>query len=274
MHLSQGNSLAPDVHSWLPPPLLHDVVGLNSRKFPFYWQLAIIIVCYSNYTANAFLQVNIKSLGEAAGLQAGDVINAVNGQDISLLRHKEAQEAIKKAGNNFMLTVTRGPTSAPVQHQPTTNAQQYQPNNWAPEVKPVGQMPTQPTAPSQTFTKTSLAANKQVSLKIWNQWPSLFLSLFVLIFWLFFVVFSLLLPLLNLSLGHSWPLLDHQSSWGLQILPRLGHPNYSDPKKWHKSQLHPVHPSLLTQVVCLVLLAITWSHWPTKKDWEEVFCPR
>ena len=52
-------------------------------------------------------QVNLRSLGEAAGLQAGDVIFSVNGQDISLLRHKEAQEAIKRAGNNFVLTIGR-----------------------------------------------------------------------------------------------------------------------------------------------------------------------
>ena len=54
-----------------------------------------------------FFQVNLRSLGEAAGLQAGDVIAAVNGQDISLLKHKEAQEAIKLAGNNFVLTILR-----------------------------------------------------------------------------------------------------------------------------------------------------------------------
>ena len=52
-------------------------------------------------------QVNLRSLGEAAGLQAGDVIFSVDGQDISLLKHKEAQEAIKRAGHNFVLTVGR-----------------------------------------------------------------------------------------------------------------------------------------------------------------------
>ena len=55
----------------------------------------------------ALLQVNLRSLGEAAGLQAGDVISAVNGQDIGLLRHKEAQDCIKMAGNNFVLTILR-----------------------------------------------------------------------------------------------------------------------------------------------------------------------
>ena len=53
------------------------------------------------------IQVNLRSLGEAAGLQAGDVISAVNGQDIGLLRHKEAQDCIKMAGNNFVLTILR-----------------------------------------------------------------------------------------------------------------------------------------------------------------------
>ena len=49
----------------------------------------------------------MRSLGEAAGLQAGDVIFSVNGQDISLLKHKEAQEAIKRAGSSFTLTIGR-----------------------------------------------------------------------------------------------------------------------------------------------------------------------
>ena len=49
----------------------------------------------------------MRSLGEAAGLQAGDIIFSVDGQDISLLKHKEAQEAIKTAGHNFVLTVGR-----------------------------------------------------------------------------------------------------------------------------------------------------------------------
>ena len=61
----------------------------------------------SQFTFLLFFQVNLRSLGEAAGLQPGDVISAVNGQDISLLKHKEAQEAIKLAGNNFMLTILR-----------------------------------------------------------------------------------------------------------------------------------------------------------------------
>ena len=35
--------------------------------------------------------------------------------------------------------------------------------NWTPNVTPVGQMPVKPSQPGQTFTKTSLAADKQVS---------------------------------------------------------------------------------------------------------------
>ena len=49
----------------------------------------------------------MRSLSEAAGLQAGDMVLAVNGQDLGSLRHKEAQEAIVKSGNNFSLTILR-----------------------------------------------------------------------------------------------------------------------------------------------------------------------
>ena len=37
--------------------------------------------------------------------------------------------------------------------------------SFTPIVNPVGEMPSQPTKPGQTFTKTSLAANKQVNDK-------------------------------------------------------------------------------------------------------------
>ena len=37
------------------------------------------------------------------------------------------------------------------------------PQQWKPEVKPVGQVPSKPTQPGQTFTKTSLEANIPVS---------------------------------------------------------------------------------------------------------------
>ena len=37
--------------------------------------------------------------------------------------------------------------------------------SFTPIVNPIGEMPSQPTKPGQTFTKTSLAANKQVNNK-------------------------------------------------------------------------------------------------------------
>jgi len=53
-------------------------------------------------------KVNISSLSEAAGLQPGDLLLAVNGQDVQNYRHKEAQDTIVRAGNNFEITVQRG----------------------------------------------------------------------------------------------------------------------------------------------------------------------
>ena len=52
-------------------------------------------------------QVNFRSLSESLGLQAGDVIVAINGFDISSCKHKEAQEKIVSAGNSFQLTIQR-----------------------------------------------------------------------------------------------------------------------------------------------------------------------
>ena len=52
-------------------------------------------------------QVNISSLSEAAGLLAGDLLVAVNGEDVESLRHKEAQDTIVRSGNNLTLTVRR-----------------------------------------------------------------------------------------------------------------------------------------------------------------------
>jgi type II secretory pathway component PulC len=46
-------------------------------------------------------------LSESLGLQAGDVIVAINGFDISGCKHKEAQEKIVSAGNSFQLTIQR-----------------------------------------------------------------------------------------------------------------------------------------------------------------------
>ena len=52
-------------------------------------------------------QVNAGSLAAVAGLQAGDAIVSIGGRDALSLRHKEAQEAIVRAGNNFDLVIQR-----------------------------------------------------------------------------------------------------------------------------------------------------------------------
>eukprot|EP00092_Neocalanus_flemingeri_P004273 GFUD01004593.1.p1 GENE.GFUD01004593.1~~GFUD01004593.1.p1 ORF type:complete len:858 (-),score=130.03 GFUD01004593.1:824-3397(-) len=76
-------------------------------------------------------KVNLSSLSEAAGLQAGDLLLAVNGQDVQNCKHKDAQDTIVRAGNNFELTVQRGgvlnqalrPSSqTPVPQKPITTA--------------------------------------------------------------------------------------------------------------------------------------------------------
>lgn len=54
-----------------------------------------------------FFQVNGGSLAEKAGLHVGDALIRVNNTDIFQMRHKEAQDTISKAGNNFELIVSR-----------------------------------------------------------------------------------------------------------------------------------------------------------------------
>ncbi|XP_024939160.1 PDZ and LIM domain protein Zasp isoform X3 [Cephus cinctus] len=92
--------------------------------------------------------VNGGSPAEAAGLRAGDAVIKVNNTDMFNLRHKEAQDVIVKAGNNFEITVQRGGST------------------WKPSVSPVtASLPSpQPAAPVSNVapvTKTSLAAKKQ-----------------------------------------------------------------------------------------------------------------
>ncbi|XP_015591695.1 PDZ and LIM domain protein Zasp isoform X10 [Cephus cinctus] len=93
-------------------------------------------------------KVNGGSPAEAAGLRAGDAVIKVNNTDMFNLRHKEAQDVIVKAGNNFEITVQRGGST------------------WKPSVSPVtASLPSpQPAAPVSNVapvTKTSLAAKKQ-----------------------------------------------------------------------------------------------------------------
>ena len=65
-----------------------------------------------------------------------------------------------------------------------TNAEdftkQFMSQMYSPQVTPVGQMPSGPTNPGQTFTKTSLAANKQVWYQICLNFVCMFVNLFVL----------------------------------------------------------------------------------------------
>lgn len=53
------------------------------------------------------LQVNSNSPAEKAGLQPGDALIKINNTELFNLTHKDAQNAIVRAGNNFELTVQR-----------------------------------------------------------------------------------------------------------------------------------------------------------------------
>jgi hypothetical protein len=46
-------------------------------------------------------------VSEHCGLYAGDLIMAINGEGVGEKRHKDAQDSIVRAGNNFTLTVQR-----------------------------------------------------------------------------------------------------------------------------------------------------------------------
>lgn len=52
-------------------------------------------------------QVNGGSLAEKAGLVVGDALIRVNNIEVFNLRHKDAQDAIVRAGNSFELTLER-----------------------------------------------------------------------------------------------------------------------------------------------------------------------
>ncbi|XP_075548911.1 Z band alternatively spliced PDZ-motif protein 52 isoform X2 [Dermacentor variabilis] len=91
--------------------------------------------------------VNPGSLAEKGGLQTGDALLSIQGKSTDQMRHKEAQDAIMRAGNYLELQVQRGASMT-----------------WKPKVTPVGSMP-KPSPMSNggpaPVTKTSLAANKQ-----------------------------------------------------------------------------------------------------------------
>nr|XP_012215850.1 PREDICTED: uncharacterized protein LOC105668197 [Linepithema humile] len=93
-------------------------------------------------------KVNSGSPAEAAGLKAGDAVIRVNTTEMYNLRHKDAQDVIVKAGNNFELTVQRGGST------------------WKPHVAPATANLPSPihTASAGNIapvTKTSLAVKKQ-----------------------------------------------------------------------------------------------------------------
>lgn len=54
-----------------------------------------------------FLQINVGSIADKAGLIAGDAVIRVNNEEVFNLRHKDAQDAILRGGNNFEITVSR-----------------------------------------------------------------------------------------------------------------------------------------------------------------------
>jgi membrane-associated protease RseP (regulator of RpoE activity) len=85
-------------------------------------------------------KVNTGSIADNAGLKAGDAVVRLNQTDLYNLRHKDAQDAIVRAGPQFELVVQRGGAT------------------WKPSVTPVAS----PIPGNYTpVTKTSLAANKQ-----------------------------------------------------------------------------------------------------------------
>ncbi|XP_078038459.1 PDZ and LIM domain protein 5-like isoform X6 [Augochlora pura] len=92
-------------------------------------------------------KVNSGSPAEAAGLKAGDAVIRVNSTEMYNLRHKDAQDVIVRAGNNFEVTVQRGG------------------GTWKPHVTPLGSSMPSPSPTSMgnitPVTKTSLAAKKQ-----------------------------------------------------------------------------------------------------------------
>ncbi|XP_050721369.1 PDZ and LIM domain protein Zasp-like isoform X18 [Eriocheir sinensis] len=89
-------------------------------------------------------KVNAGSVAAVAGLQAGDAIVSIGGKDALSLRHKEAQEAIVRAGNIFDVVIQRGAQT------------------WRPQVTPLAQVKTTPEG-VPVATSTSLAANKKVN---------------------------------------------------------------------------------------------------------------
>lgn len=88
-------------------------------------------------------QVNLGSIADQAGLQAGDALIKVNNVDVYNLRHKDAQDVIVRSGNNFEVVVQRGGST------------------WRPHVTPTGALPN-PGTYGGPVTRTSLAHKQPV----------------------------------------------------------------------------------------------------------------
>jgi len=83
-------------------------------------------------------KLNAGSVAATAGVEAGDAIVSIGGRDALVMRHKEAQDAIVKAGERFDLVVQRGSIT------------------WKPKVTALEQPKATPEGP--VATQTSLAA--------------------------------------------------------------------------------------------------------------------
>ena len=59
------------------------------------------------YLSDLLFKVTVGGLAEKAGLCAGDTIVKVNNVDLENMRHKDALDAISRAGSSFDLSIIR-----------------------------------------------------------------------------------------------------------------------------------------------------------------------
>ncbi|CAG2166366.1 unnamed protein product [Oppiella nova] len=140
--LGFGNGIPNGVNEFLQFLLNRQLMGLGKdllTKAP--------AISARTQSKSTFYTVNANSLAAQGGLQIGDIIVRICGNSVDDMRHKEAQEAIYRAGNSLDITVQRGDI-----------------NTWRPSVTPVGEL--RPSAGQTTYTKTSLAKPQQNSTPI------------------------------------------------------------------------------------------------------------